>query len=269
MASPLASAGQVAAADAYERLFVPAEFQEWAGRVADAASLRPGDRVLDVACGTGALTREAARRVGDDRRVAGVDRAPGMLAVAARHRPAIRWCLGDAVSLPFADRTFDAVVSQFGLMYFSDRLRAIGEMRRVLVPGGRLAVAVWDRLENTPAYAALVALLERRAGRTAADALRLPFSLGDATALRRLFADAGVSDVRVTTITGRGGFPDTRSMIEAEIVAWMPVVGVEIPDDVGRQLIEEGSETLRAYTRPDGSVSFDSPGHVVLSTLTP
>src|SRR5512134_2443995 len=151
---------QIDAATAYEALFVPALFGQWTPRVADAAQIERGQRVLDVACGTGVLAREAVARTGSTGQVAGLDPVPGMLVVAKQLAPSVEWREGVAELLPFADRAFDAVVSQFGLMFFTDRHRALREMLRVLTPGGRLAVAVWDSLASNPAYAAEVALLE-------------------------------------------------------------------------------------------------------------
>jgi ubiquinone/menaquinone biosynthesis C-methylase UbiE len=90
-----------------------------------------------------------------------------MLAVARQRNPEITWQQGSAEALPFPDASFDAVVSQFGLMFFADRIRALSEMRRVLRPGGQMAVAVWASLQNTPAYEAVVRLLEQVAGRKA------------------------------------------------------------------------------------------------------
>jgi SAM-dependent methyltransferase len=170
---------QIDAATAYEEFFVPALFQERAPRVVAAAQLQPGQRVLDVACGTGVLAREAAACVGAAGAVVGLDPNPGMLTVARWLAPGVEWWEGTAEALPYPDRFFDAVVSQFGLMFFTDRRQALREMLRALVPGGHLAVAVWDSLANTPAYAAEVAVIERLAGQRAADALRAPFVLGD------------------------------------------------------------------------------------------
>src|SRR5262245_51467780 len=119
--------GQVTqdAAEVYEAFFVPALFGAWAPRVADAAQLAAGQKVLDVACGTGVLAREAARRVLPGGAVTGLDRNDGMLAVARRAAPDIDWRLGKAEALPLADGAMDSVVSQFGLMFFEDRRAAL------------------------------------------------------------------------------------------------------------------------------------------------
>ena len=116
---------QIDAANAYEALFVPALFGQWAPQLVEAARIRPGQRVLDVACGTGILAREVASRIGPTGRVAGLDPNPGMLAVAKRLAPAVEWREGVAESLPFPDASCDAVVSQFGLMFFTDRRQAL------------------------------------------------------------------------------------------------------------------------------------------------
>ena len=213
-----ASRDQIEAAEAYEELLVPALFGEWAPRVAAAAGLQPGQSVLDVACGTGVLAREAAALVGESG-VVGLDRDPGMLTIASRLAPGVSWGTGEAESLPFPDRRFDRVISQFGLMFFFDRRQALREMLRVLAPNGRLAIAVWDSLANTPAYASEVELLSRFAGREAADALRAPFALGDRDELVRLLEAAGVGAVTVTTNQGTARFPSVRSMVKPTCAA--------------------------------------------------
>ena len=105
-------------ARAFEEELVPNLFGPWAPQVADAAAITSGDRVLDVACGTGILAREATKRVGSTGSVTGLDLDGGMLAMAAEIEPSADWRQGDAVALPFDDAIFDVVVSQFGLMYF-------------------------------------------------------------------------------------------------------------------------------------------------------
>ena len=135
---------------AYENGLVPALMKEWPARLIAAASTGPGGRVLDVACGTGVLARAVAAAVGPSGTVVGLDLDRGMLRVALARRPEVRWVQGSATHLPLATASFDAVVSQFGLMFFADKPRSLREMWRVLRPGGRVVVAVWASLEATP-----------------------------------------------------------------------------------------------------------------------
>ena len=255
------------AANGYQELLVPALMEEWAPRAAEAAGIRPGDRVLDVACGTGVLTREAAKRAGPTGAVTGLDLSPEMLAVAARLSPALRWQQGSAQSLPFADESFDAVVSQFGLMFFPDPVAGLREMMRVLVPGGRLAVAVWGSLADTPVYLAEVGLVERLAGRPAGDALRAPFALGDPKRMAGLCAAAGIKGARVAMQPGRGRFPSIRTMVEVDVRDWLHIVGITLDEGLIETILRESETALRPFLTMDGrGVEFDSPA--VLATAT-
>jgi len=260
---------QIEAAKAYEHLHVPAIFEQWAYRVSKAARIGPGDRVLDVACGTGVLAREVVSRVGPSGHVAGVDPGPGMLVVAKRLEPSVEWRPGVAESLPFPDESFDAVVSQFGLMFFSDRRRALQEMLRVLKPGGRLAVAAWASLDDSEAYPIEVELLDRLGGQAAGDALRAPFVMGDVAELSDLFESAGVASVAVESVTGRARFPSIRTMVEADLRGWLPVMGVVLDEPVIQQILEEAEAVLSSYVTEDGQVVFDSPANIVTGSRTP
>jgi SAM-dependent methyltransferase len=257
---------QIAAAKAYEEFFVPALFGEWAPRIAATAQLRTGDHVLDVACGTGVLAREAASRVGPSGFVAGVDPSPGMLAMAAQLAPRIEWRQGIAEALPWPDQSFDAVVSQFGLMFFSDRRQALYEMHRVLKKGGHLVVAVWASLDHAPAYAAAVALLERLAGEHAADALRAPFVLGDPKGLAQLVASAGVEEATITIQPGLARFPSVRFMVEADLRGWLPLMGVVLTEDQIERILQEAQHALGSYVTAAGTMAFDVSAQLISAT---
>lgn len=247
----------------YDALFVPAEFARWAPRIADAARLTAGERVLDVACGTGVLTREAAVRVGARGRIVGLDLDPGMLTVAAERARAIEWREGTMERLPFDDATFDAVLCQFGLMFVPDRAAAVREMLRVLVDGGRVAVAVWDRVEHTPAYEALIDATERIAGAAAAAALRAPFALGDRTALATLFAQAGARQVDVATVLETSEFPSVRALVEAELRGWLPSAGVALDAARVEAIAVTTERRLVPHLAADGRLRFPSSAHVL------
>jgi ubiquinone/menaquinone biosynthesis C-methylase UbiE len=263
-----ALSGQVksTAAEVYEEFFLPALFFEWAPRVAEAVELSPGQAVLDVACGTGVLTCEAAKRVEPGGTVAGLDCNDAMLAVARGKAPDIEWRLGQAESLPFADQTFDAVVCQFGLMFFRDRVTAIKEMWRVLRSGGRLGVAVWDTLDHTPGYAAMARLLQRLFGDRIANELRAPFVLGDSEALRSLFMHAGILELEIRSLDGMARFPSIESWVHTDVKGWTLA---DLIDEAQYTLLLQAAETeLRPYVNDNGTVAFSSPAHIVTASKT-
>jgi SAM-dependent methyltransferase len=259
----IATEEEIAAAEAYENLHVTALFQQWAPQMADAARIQPGHRVLDVACGTGVLARQILPIVGDSGSVAGLDASVGMLTVANQLSPSIDWQHGVAESLPFDDGLFDAVVCQFGLMFFQDRLAALREMLRVLAPAGWLSIAVWESLENSEAYREEVELLERHAGREAADALRAPFALGSRDELSGLFHDVGMDSALIETNRGTARFPSVRMMVEADLRGWLPLMGVNLSESLIETILSNSEEALSQYVRKDGTVEFEAPALIV------
>jgi SAM-dependent methyltransferase len=242
------------AAVAYEKDFVPAIFAQWPPVLSEVAGIRSGDRVLDVACGTGILAREIAARVGPSGRVAGLDLNEGMLAVARRLRPEINWRQGDAAKLPFEDSAFDVVVSQFALMFFPDRVAALREMWRVLAPRGRLAVAVCAPITHTRGYSVLAGILRREAGHAAAAMVEGYFALGDQPELQRLCTAAGVGGVRVLTREGWARFASIDELVRIEIKG-SPLAGL-IDDASYQKVLKAVRQELREFCDAQGRVSM-------------
>lgn len=249
------------AADYYEEFFVPALFRDRTGPLLDLAGIAPGDTLLDVGCGTGVLAREAWNRMGGVGAVSGIDRNGGMIATAQRIAPGISWQLAQAEALPYADASFDHVISQFALMFFEDRAAGLEQMWRVTRRGGRLTVAVWDRLENTPGYAAMTELDSRLFGVDVARELITPYTLGDKEKLMGLFAVAGIPDARLVTHEGKARFASIRAWVDLDVVGW--TLGEMIGPAGHERLVQAAEKELQQFVEADGSVAFSSPSHIV------
>lgn len=258
-----ARAGQVSdsAAEIYDAFFVPALFGEWAEPLCAAATLGAGDNVLDVACGTGATTRVARSIAGSKSQIVGLDRNRGMLDVAHARSPEIMWKEARAEALPFPDRTFDAALCQFGLMFFDDPVAALREIERVVRPGGRVAVSVWDDVDHSPGYARMIGLLDRMFGTEVAEALRAPFRLGRLPVLENLLAEAGWTHAAVTTRMGHAQFPSISEWVRLDVRGW--TLADMIDDQQFDVLVEAACRELLEFANPDGTVSFAAPAHII------
>jgi ubiquinone/menaquinone biosynthesis C-methylase UbiE len=179
-------------AENYERYFVPTIGRPLAEDLIQKAALRPGERVLDVACGTGVVTRLAAEVIGPKSKVAGLDVNPGMLDVARSVAPEgfeLDWYETSAEATPLPDDAFDVVLCQMGLQFMPDKLAALREMKRILAPGGRLVLNVPG---PTPRLFAIMAEgLGRHIHPACASFPDMVFSLHDAADLRDLIRSAG------------------------------------------------------------------------------
>ena len=195
---------------------VPGLFAPWASRLIESANPQPGERILDVACGTGIVGRQIARRMGSRGTVIGLDLDPGKIAVARaaaeREGLAIEWHTSPAERLPFSESNFDLIFCQFGLMFFTDRHAALREMYRVLRSGGRMVLSVWQGLDRHPFYQTLHEVSSRLLGESSVGAV---FSLGDSDELRSLLTDAGFQDIEIEPMSITARYPNAQ-----EFLAW-------------------------------------------------
>lgn len=185
-------------AEMYERTVVPAIFAPWATEIVERARpIGPADRILDLGCGTGIVARTLRDRLGGGAKITGVDASAEMVAMARKLVPDLEWHEANAMELPFADASFELVVSQQMLQFVPDPLVALREIHRVLVPGGRLIAATWRARHELPLHETLGQIAERHLGR----ANEKRFLLGDDARLRTMLADAGFDDLRIDVVT--------------------------------------------------------------------
>ena len=139
-----------AIAKLYDEHFVPLIFEPYAADLASRVVARSPARVLEIAAGTGVVTRRLAAALPHGADIVATDLNQAMLdqAIAVGTARPVQWRRADAMQLPFEAAAFDAVVCQFGLMFFPDKAAALAQMRRVLRPGGALFFNVWDRIEE-------------------------------------------------------------------------------------------------------------------------
>lgn len=252
----------VEAGRGYESLFVPALFEPWTKYLVEGAEIKEGSKVLDVACGTGVLARSALARVGANGWVVGADPAPGMLATAKEIEPSIEWLLCSAEALKVDEEAFDSVISQFGMMFFEDRQQSAKEMYRVLKPGGSIAIAVWRSVEHNPAYADIISVLDQQVGRDAADALRLPYSLGDPEEITGILKGAGFVEISLETITETAKFSGSHQMVEAELRGWLPLFDIFLTDEKIEEVLIKSDKVLGKYAGSSGEVVFLTSAHI-------
>jgi ubiquinone/menaquinone biosynthesis C-methylase UbiE len=199
--NPMSHQQSLKPAETYEQYFGPTIADPWTRVLLEYAAPQPGERALDVACGTGSVARHVASLVGAAGKVVALDISPAMLAVArALPAPAgatIAWQEGNAIRLDLPDDAFDLVLCQQGLQFFPDRAAALREMRRVLTDGGRVAISVWQALHRHPMYEALFQATARHLGATIAT-VDVSFSLWDTEELWTLLSDAGFQRIEIT-----------------------------------------------------------------------
>jgi ubiquinone/menaquinone biosynthesis C-methylase UbiE len=237
------------------RRFGHKSMEPWTEDLILAADCRDGDRVLDDACGTGL----GASRVNLISRklcmVTGVDLNEGMLNVA-RNNTQIAWKHGSALELPFDADSFDVVLCQQGLQYFPDRVKAMTEMARVLVPGGRLALNVWGALDRQPFHTAVITAVGIFLGSDARAAFDSAFSLHSAEELRQLAVSVGFSKVRVRYEHRTLRYPVTGRFV-AGFMGATPVTArfIAMPDNRKQAFVAHVVEALATYVDDAGQAA--------------
>jgi SAM-dependent methyltransferase len=197
------------AAQTYQRFFVPAIAAPVSTELLNAAAVRPGEAVLDVACGTGFITRLAAAAAGVTGSVTGVDLAPDMIEVAAAtdqpEGSQIEYHVADATSLPLPDQSYDVVLCQMGLMFIEDKSAAVAEMHRVLKPGGRVVINTPGRIQ--PPFEEMARAIVEHINPQLGGFVRAVFSMHDPDALAVLLAETPLGEVQTSEYEARFDLP--------------------------------------------------------------
>ena len=245
--------------DVYELCWVRAQMGQCAEELVAAAGVTPGDRVLDIACGTGVVARTAATRSGTAANVTGTDIHAGMLEAAARFAAEaglaeITWLECEAAAMPLPDDAFDVALCQQGLQFMPDKPGAMAEMARVLKPGGRLALSVWRT--RAPIGAAFATVLDRQFGAGTTAPWEMIYSLGDRDRLHDLAEGAGLRDAHVTLEVKFARHPNPEAFITGAI-AGSPIAETmaDLAEAEHARLIKEIVAELADYHDDDGLAS--------------
>ena len=187
----------------YDRYMAPMLFEPYADDIASRVEVREGLRVLEVACGTGVVTRYLRERLPANARLVASDFSEAMLSFAQRKLSAlagIEWMQADAAALPFPDGSFDAVVCQFGLMFVPDQAAAVHEAYRVLSPGGQFLFNTWDDIAENDFCSVTQTTIRSFFEQEPPTFYEIPFSLHDAAFLHRVMDEAGFQNITVRTL---------------------------------------------------------------------
>ena len=260
------------AAELYQRYLVPAITISWAEDLVVRARPRAGEAVLDVACGTGVVTRLAAKAIGHGR-VTGLDLNAGMLAVA-RGVPSggvpIDWVEGSALDLPFPADSFDVALCQLGLQFFPDQGQALREMRRVLRTSGRVALSVYSPIERTPGANAFVIALDEVLGTYASRIKRGEHSFANPAQLHALLEDAGFGAIDVQRVVQTIAFPSVLDYVRFQLLATPMTVLLRDRTEHERQTtIASVASKVTALSTPtlleDGRFTFPQEAYVAVA----
>jgi protein-L-isoaspartate O-methyltransferase len=246
---------------AYEQYMLPGIMIPGVNLMLQYALPQAGERVLDIACGTGIVARTVAPLVGMQGHVTALDINPAMIAVG-RGLPqaegaAIEWREGNAMALPLPDGAYDLVLCHQGLQFFPDKLAALRQARRVLVPGGRVVVNLQQSLQHNPVYQTFNGILVSHMN---IPALAAPFAFGEVEPLRDVLTEAGFTSVEVISVSHVIRFPSTSIYIQASVAGSAAVIQElnSLDLDTKTKLVDQIShdieDTLAPFVQADGTL---------------
>ena len=210
----------------YDRYLGPVLFDPYAADLASRLNVSTDASVLELACGTGIVTRRLRDRLGSEARLIATDLNDAMLSYAARKfkpEDAIEWKQADAADLPFADQTFDAVVCQFGLMFVPDKEKALSETHRVLKPGGTFLFNVWDAIEYNELAHIAHTIIADFFDDNPPDFYEVPFSFHDVEIINSFLSVAGFSEMKFVLLRLPAVSPSAEEMARG-LVHGNPVI---------------------------------------------
>lgn len=255
----------------YDERLVPVLFAPWGEGLVGHAKPAPGIRALDVATGPGTVARILARKIGSKGMVAGCDASPAMITRAqskperAEYAPTA-YTVCPAAPLPYPDAAFDLVTCQQGLQFFPDGASALAEMRRTLVPGGRLAASVWCQPEDCTIFFAYQQALRHAGQSELADLMRIPFPRWTAEDIRARVADSGFSSVQVGDETRDLVFDGGLQQALAAFAATPIGPSVDALPDADRAAIADAARHTFAPWTVDGVIRGPMRSWIILAT---
>jgi len=233
----------------YDRYLGPVLFDPYARDLVARLSIAAGASVLELACGTGIVTRHLRDRLGANVKIVATDLNQAMMDYAAQKfhpEDNIEWKQADATDLPFADQSFEAVVCQFGLMFFPDKEKAARETLRVLKPGGVLLFNVWDEIEVNDLPKAAHAVILKFFPNDPPDFYDVPFSFHDPEAIRTLLSAAGFKDIKLTTVPLPATSPSAPDLAQGLIHGNPVITAIKERDESKAPEIQTTLENLLA-----------------------
>lgn len=250
-------------AQIYNDFFSPQMFTPWAKNLVEQSTPSAGDRVLDLACGTGLLTEQIAPHLGNNGSIVGLDFAPPMLAVAQTREfngPSVEWIDASADAIPLPDNSFDRVYCQQGFQFFPDRAKAVPEVRSVLKPGGLTAISLWAPVEEFPLRDQMFNSIAKFLN-VPLEVAAKPFTFGGSEPMQSMLDDAGFSDIVITTRSNESVFGPPESFVKLTVMgaaAAIPTFG-ELTDEEKQSVIAhvevENYDEIAKYVQ-DGHVSM-------------